>query len=377
MNPDLTVVAASRNDDHGGHLQERMQWFVDGLDHHARRTGASVELNLVEWNPPPDRPGLAEALRWPEHGSPLRSRVLRVPPAVHDELVDGASLPMLQMLAKNVGIRRASGRAVLATNIDILLSAPLFDRIVDRPEPGTVVRTDRYDVEFPFPPLPGVDEALIFCHCHPLRFARRDGVHYPGRGRVVPVYQSAADALRFGAGQLVRAGATAGHGRQVRRAVRSHGPTASAVVGRSRDRLAAAVGIALLPKLHENACGDFTLLPLADWERLRGYPEWVAYSWHLDSLLLHQARTAGMRFVELGPPAVAYHMEHAQGSGWTPEGHGQLFASSTVRGLPYLTDADLRRHKWVLARARRLGRPVVFNDDRWGLADGPVEEIAC
>ena len=47
--------------------------------------------------------------------------------------------------------------------------------------------------------------------------------------------------------------------------------------------------LAVLPKLHVNVCGYFTLLAKKDWESLRGYPEWVVHSWHLDTIFLHQA----------------------------------------------------------------------------------------
>src|SRR5260370_1700595 len=80
--PHLSIVAASRNDDHGGNLFERMQLFVDGLADQARRFDMPTELVLVEWNPPADRPSLAEALRW-EPAEHLQPRVLTVPPALH------------------------------------------------------------------------------------------------------------------------------------------------------------------------------------------------------------------------------------------------------------------------------------------------------
>ena len=64
-NPALSIVATSRNDDHGGNLLGRMQTFVDGFAEQCRRHDLAAELVLVEWNPLPDRPPLAEALRWP------------------------------------------------------------------------------------------------------------------------------------------------------------------------------------------------------------------------------------------------------------------------------------------------------------------------
>src|SRR5688500_10937699 len=65
----LSVVATSRNDNHGGFLTHRMQHFVDGLAAQCARHGLRAELILVEWNPPADRVPLAEELRWPA-GSP-------------------------------------------------------------------------------------------------------------------------------------------------------------------------------------------------------------------------------------------------------------------------------------------------------------------
>src|SRR5262249_29405415 len=41
-------------------------------------------------------------------------------------------------------------------------------------------------------------------------------------------------------------------------------------------------------RLHTNACGDFTLLSRENWFRFCGYPEWVMYSWNIDSILLLQ-----------------------------------------------------------------------------------------
>src|SRR5260370_392130 len=80
--PHLSIVAASRNDDHGGNLFERMQLFVDGLADQARRFDLAIELVLVEWNPPADRPSLADALRW-EPAEQFQLRVITVPPEVH------------------------------------------------------------------------------------------------------------------------------------------------------------------------------------------------------------------------------------------------------------------------------------------------------
>src|SRR5690349_853789 len=122
-----------------------MQVFINGLADQVERFGRDVELILVDWNPPADHPGLAEVLTVPEVAH-LRVRVITVPPQVHSRLSISSNLPFFQMIAKNVGIRRATGDAVLATNIDILLSDELFlDSTVPIPE-RCVYRTDRVDI---------------------------------------------------------------------------------------------------------------------------------------------------------------------------------------------------------------------------------------
>ena len=74
--PYLSVVAPARNDDHGGDFLARMQTFVNALIGQAKRHHLSVELILVEWNPPPQRPKLAEALRWPADFGPSTVRII-------------------------------------------------------------------------------------------------------------------------------------------------------------------------------------------------------------------------------------------------------------------------------------------------------------
>ena len=120
--PYLSVVVAARNDDHGGNLLGRMQVFVDAWINQCRRHGLDSELIIVEWNPPAERARLAQALRWPADSGPCRVRIIRVPGEIHARYRHAAALPLYQMIAKNVGIRRARGQFILATNIDIVFS---------------------------------------------------------------------------------------------------------------------------------------------------------------------------------------------------------------------------------------------------------------
>src|SRR5439155_23676554 len=106
--PYLSVVVTTRNDDHGGDPLKRLQAFINCFDEQCRRTGLDAEVIIVDWNPPAERPSVGSLVSVPEP-SFCTYRFITVPPAIHQRLrADG--LPLFQMIAKNVGIRRARGQ---------------------------------------------------------------------------------------------------------------------------------------------------------------------------------------------------------------------------------------------------------------------------
>ncbi len=145
----------------------------------------------------------------------------------------------------------------------------------------------------------------------------------------------------------------------------------SAVRGAWRfyDRL-----LRFLRPLHTNGCGDFTLMAREDWLRLRGYPEWDMFSWHIDSVLLYQAQAIGIKEVDLPARMRIFHIEHAHGSGYTPEGADSLFSRLRAAGLPYLEYQDFLTLIADMAETRRKGLPVLYNSEDWGLADTVLRE---
>lgn len=174
--PYLSVVVTSRNDNHGGTLLRRMQIFTDCLIAQCKRHDLSAELIVVEWNPPLDRPPLASALRWPADSGPCAVRFITVPPEIHQRYRHGVHLPLYQMIAKNVGIRRARGEFILATNIDVILNDELAAFIAQRNlQRGTMYRIDRTDADALVPDDAPLDEVLAYCQAHVLRVNARKG----------------------------------------------------------------------------------------------------------------------------------------------------------------------------------------------------------
>jgi hypothetical protein len=403
----LSVVATSRNDNHGGSLTHRMQHFVDGFVAQCKRHGLRAELILVEWNPPADRVPLRDELRWPADPGPCDIRIVTVPCELHAELDHGGKIPLFQMLAKNVGIRRARGRFVLATNIDILFSDAAITFMRDRLRPGCLYRAERVDVPTEVPQGADFGAALEFCEREGFRIhAPADTISRKGAAwTVVERWRARLDPRLVYLGRLAKMalapiwllGLAVASPQQakakVARYIRNVSPVEEGALAASGSASVAGGGMAghsrsamtriaryvrervtgiprrlVLPWRFTNACGDFTLLSREDWERLGGYPEWPVFSWHLDSILLYQAEGLGLREENFGPGAPIYHIEHGKGSGYTPEGAETLFNSLKARGIPFLSDAELRQVHFRIRDAARAGQGPLFNETSWGMA---------
>ena len=190
--PYISLVIAARNDNHGGAMLVRMQAFLDCWIAQAKRYALSSEIIVVEWNPPADRPKLAAELNWPDDTSHCEVRFVEVPAEVHQRFPHVAAIPLHQMIAKNVGIRRARGQFVLVSNLDIVFSPALMRFLAERRlKSGTMYRLDRLDVASNLPVGAGVDEILQFCENHVLRVcAREGGFSLDAGGLPVPASES-------------------------------------------------------------------------------------------------------------------------------------------------------------------------------------------
>jgi len=211
--PYLSVVVATRNDDHGGDPLQRLQAFVNTFDEQCRRTGLDAEVIVIDWNPPPDRPRVAEVLRLPVQPA-CTYRIVDVPPDLHYRFQHADVLPLFQMIAKNVGIRRARGRFVLATNIDVIFSTELVDWLASGClEAERIYRVDRHDIESDFPVAATLAEKMAYCQTHQLRVHKRAGTHAVdpvGRERLLEPDIAGSTGITLGDGWHTREGDSTG-----------------------------------------------------------------------------------------------------------------------------------------------------------------------
>ena len=406
--PYLSVVATSRNDNHGGNMLRRMQIFINGLLEQCRRHQVDAELIIVEWNPPSDNPSLADVLSWQIADSPCVVRIIQVPPELHDQLNHSASLPLFQMIAKNVGIRRARGQFVLATNIDLLFSDELFSLIASRQlQTGAVYRLDRHDAASDVPLHAPLSEQLDYCAQNILRICHKDGFTEPQREET-PVEldgQVAAESQSRGYKQILEPAKPVLvplrkvyqrlFPKSVKDSILRMVPRDVANWLISQNLLTAQLSpprsesdpetplheqeedlsaLWCYPQLHTNACGDFTLMSREDWFAVRGYPEWEIFSFHLDSVLLYIAHYAGIKEIILDDPIRMYHIEHT--SGWTPETERTQILNKRL-ALLKVPQLSSEQFDAVVQLMHQLNKPLIFNDESWGMVAASLPETTA
>lgn len=328
--PYLSIVVTSRNDNHGQDLLPRTTLFVNGLITQCTRFNLSAELIIVEWNPPPQNPPLHRILPAPPPGCPLRVRYITVPPQLHQQYANANNIPLYQMTAKNVGIRRAKGQFVLCTNIDLLFSDELFEILARKDlKPDCCYRADRCDVPGDVlrlnRPLP---ELLHWCSKHITQRLSRNRLLLTLLNWVIN-----ADQTRL-------------------------------LNGLVRKKLP------LLYFLHlvTDACGDFTLLAKPAWEAIQGYPELDIYSVHIDTMGIAAATALGYRQVLLPAKACAYHIHHQDG--WT-----SLTAAQKVKFLEKRPGLGIDVVVFAALDAIRHRQPYNLNPANWGFVGTNLEEV--
>lgn len=287
--PHISIVAVGRNDDYGGDFRQRLQTFVSWTVKQLSEHRISSELIFVNYNPLDTGEPIEEFINWPRSDEWVTVRVVTVPPQVHNEFVDlnkVKAVPVLEYLAKNVGIRRSNGDFVLVMNPDIILSRNLFGSLLNV-SPKRYYRANRIDFN-------GIDFDL-------------NGYR--------PTVQLRSSAFRIWfKGQPSDINEFSWNGYLWKWAV-------NACINRWRlitvhlrpllDFLSIPVYYDRLEyRYHCNASGDLMMMSRENWMRLRGYDEGSWISLHVDSLMVLQAAFSGLKEKTFLHPI--FHKEHAR-----------------------------------------------------------------
>ena len=337
--PYLSVVVATRDDHHGGDPQARLRAALKVYKCQAESFRFPLEYIVVDWNSPAKSAGVfAQVKTWGLESDFLKIKVVEVPPAAHKK-IDEAKIPFYQMIAKNVGIRRAKGKFVLASNIDIFLNDYLFGFLTKKNlKTNRMYRSDRVDLSVEIMAKIRDGKLLII----PEKFITRKHTRLKSfLKKDLPFLRKNVN-LNYGG-------------------INSSVPWGRALKERARlwKKRLGFQGSAGFP-LHTNGCGDFTLLARSAWEALRGYPEFRAFSFHIDSIFCHQAHESGFFEYFLPEPLLHYHIDHSHG--WTPETNEELIQRLRAKKIIFIE----HQLDMLIQVCRRTARPI-FNPDDWGL----------
>jgi hypothetical protein len=371
----LSVVVTSRNDNHGKNLLRRMQLFINGLTEQSNKFNIYTELLIIEWNPPSNTETLIKALDWSIVNSSLfcTVKIITVPKKLHEMLEHSRKMELFQMIAKNVGIRRASGNYILVTNVDILFSDNIFKKIQSGITPQTVYRVDRIDVTENVLNANSFRESLQMCP--------QSAIRINTLGKIIILLSnkpSLIDNLLLKIPIIFRPILLAIISAKSKLFVTKSFDSMSKKNNVSTSFFNAKnilKKISRLPEryLHLNAAGDFTLMDKKSWIYLRGYPEWAIFSMHLDSVLLHQAINNGLRQVNLGLSCPIYHVEHD--SGWVPELNDALYAKLDMKSIPYINSCHFEKIIEDQRKNALLKKITSYNRDDWGMANENLSTI--
>ena len=344
----LSIVAASRNDNHGNNLDLRTNLFIKSLAENCKRYKIKSELILVEWNQIPNTKTLSDRLDIVSNEYFIL-KVITVSKDYHLSFPNSDKLEFFQMIAKNVGIRRASGEFILATNIDVIINQKLYEFISKKKlEKKTIYRCDRHCINYNY--SGNIEDT------HLNQFTNFiDRKYYSLDVKTKVKYYVYSSVFR-----------------QIKTFLQS-------IFKKKEKTLIERITIKNLlsilkkiifylknykifqKKIFTNACGDFTLLDKDSWIDLKGYCELPIYSWHLDSLFLWEARFKRYKFYDFDDKSYIYHMNH-QISGVISE-KKNLFETLDNKKIPYLSNDEF------LDLAMKLSKNPDFlkTNEFWGL----------
>lgn len=315
------IVTTARNDNHGGNMIQRMQYFLNALFTYATEYQFNIELTIVEWNPPAEQSYLIDQLSWKLKNKYCRVKFIRVSNELHLKYSNSDKIQLHQMIAKNVGVRRSSADFILVTNIDIILSRDLFKFIASKQMVKNVLyRLKRYDVS------PDIANELsleaLLSHCENNLMAVHDKNEYVNfvKGITSPIYDS---KVKYN-----------------------------------------------YKKLFTNAAGDFQLLSQNQWNELKGYPEFPIHPLYIDGIFSYMAYSNGVTEQILTDPMCVYHIEHDsfwnQSKNIDQKAYQKMNAVERMSGEKYVD---------LIQQMSNNKKPIIFNDDSWGLSQYQLNEI--
>lgn len=326
----ISIVVAVRNDNHGGNFLIRFQIFLNTIFHLNTKYPLNIEIVIVEWNTPNYKPSIITNLNLTQKPGTCKIKLISVTPEIHNSYKNSQTLNIYQMIAKNVGIRRAEGDFILCTNADIIFSEELFKFFQEMNlNKGKIYRAVRFDIKNPECIFENYEDLIKFARDNIIRINKKITCSNESK-KIYDLFYENIKAYNF--------------------------------INDSAELLN--------KRPFTNASGDFQMMHKEDWILLRGYPEIDKYSFHIDSILEYQAVLSGLEEVILPDDLCIYHIEHS--SGYTPEAEKSGDFQKIVPDYMKLTNFE------TLSFAEQLSiyhDKIKILNHEWGLPDSNINII--
>jgi hypothetical protein len=319
-------------------MTKRMRIFAQGLLYQCKKFKLKAECIFVEWNPIPEKPLLKDILPLPKPDDYLTIRFIQVPNSLHKQLKHSDKLPLFQMIAKNVGIRRSNAPMVICTNVDLLFSDNLFSELSSiNTDRGTFFRCNRCDIPNHIREDISVEEQLNFSKNNILQRLGKNNKYAELEDTRGLIYKIPGVLELFGFFLRVK----------------------TKLFGKTIDDE--------LSILDTDACGDFTLMHKEDWIKIEGYYELEAYSLHIDSIAIYMAYASGLKQSILNWKSCTYHIRHD--NGWElMDPVKKIYFDIEKPMLDWSTVSQLA-YKMIEKK-----KAILINQPTWGMSDKQLKE---
>lgn len=336
--PYFSFVLVGRNDNYGGDFKIRLQRCMTNLHSLLVKTNTSAEIIFVNYNPVVENDAMEQFIHWPPSTQNVTTRIITVSNSLHRSLVaDGTrkNVPLLEYLAKNVGIRRSKGQYVLAMNPDIIIPENVLAELKNV-RADHFYRVDRVDFKQSSDSqqvnLSEMAQGAFKCYLKGFQYTI-DG-YSPFKLESVRFFNQFKLFFHLKIMIWFR--------------------YLFLVIGWKPNPHNAEF------QYHCNVSGDFMLMHKDHWFRLKGNPEKTFMSLHTDALMVIMAAASGLKETVLRSPV--FHQDHSRRYDASQE------ADSEYRKV-YL-DFQAQAQKMLSQK-----QSTVYNDEDWGLKNEMLPEI--
>ncbi|MDA9121139.1 hypothetical protein N9J52_03795 [Flavobacteriales bacterium] len=341
-NPYISLVFVGRNDNYGGDFKQRLEACVNDAFQQLNKHEIRAEILFVNYNPIEDGAKIEDFISWPVSTDLVSVKMISVPSEYHNKIISKGSVknvPVLEYVAKNVGIRRAKGDYLLLMNPDILVPSSIYQYLAERKlNESSFYRVDRVDYRADMMAISAGSKEMkssAFKVC-------LKGFQYEIQG-----YSNWKLWVlrRFNEFRIFF---------HLRIIVALRYPFL--LIGWKPNPHNAEF------RFHCNVSGDFMLMHSDNWLKLKSYPENAYMSLHTDALMVVMAATSGLKEVIFSSPI--FHKDHERRYDASQE------QVSEYREV-YL--AFQNKAQTMI----RNQNPIVANPDDWGLKNVDLPELVA